>query len=103
MILDEQGDYYWHKRTGTVTRTRPETIISSPSLTLSSSSAESSFELNSLLYKSDSDNSIRVRCQSEKKSFSRTFSLLFRRSTINELNIDFQFVRSAGQMSMKKI
>lgn len=57
---DEQGDYYWHKRTGTVTRTRPETIISSPSLTLSSSSAESSFELNSLLYKSDSDNSIRT-------------------------------------------
>lgn len=61
--LDEQGVYYWHKRTGTVTRDRPESIINSPSLTLSTSSSnDTCFETNSLLYKSESDFSIRVKC-----------------------------------------
>jgi hypothetical protein len=60
-FLDEQGVYYWHKRTGTVTRDRPDSIINSPSLTLSSSSSnETCFEINSLLYKSESDYSIQV-------------------------------------------
>ncbi len=62
MFLDEQGIYYWHKHTGTVTRDRPASIINSPSLTLSSSSSiDTCFENNSLLYKSESDNSIRVK------------------------------------------
>ena len=62
LFLDEQGVYYWHKHTGTVTRDRPESIISSPSCTLSTSSSnETCFEINSLLYKSESDNSIRVK------------------------------------------
>ena len=59
IALDEQGVYYWHKRTGTVTRNRPESMINSPTMTPSSSN-ETDFETNSLLYKSDSDNSIRV-------------------------------------------
>ena len=62
IFSDEQGVYYWHKGTGTVTRDRPESIVDSPSLTLSTSSSsnETSFESNSLLYKSESDTSIRV-------------------------------------------
>jgi hypothetical protein len=62
MLLDEQGIYYWHKRTGTVTRDRPESIINSPSLTLSPSpSSDTCFETNSLLYRSESDISIQVK------------------------------------------
>lgn len=59
---DEQGVYYWHKQTGTVTRDRPESMVNSPSLTLSSCSSSNDicFENNSLLYKSESDNSIRT-------------------------------------------
>ncbi|CAF2921295.1 unnamed protein product [Rotaria sp. Silwood2] len=57
---DEQGVYYWHKLTGTVTRDRPQSMINSPSLTLSSSSNDTCFEMNSLLNKSESDNSIRT-------------------------------------------
>ncbi|CAF4223580.1 unnamed protein product, partial [Rotaria sp. Silwood2] len=57
---DEEGVYYWHKRTGTVTRERPELIIDSPSSTLSSSSSnDTCFESNSLLYKSESNPSIK--------------------------------------------
>ncbi|CAF2089263.1 unnamed protein product [Rotaria magnacalcarata] len=52
---DEQGVYYWHKLTGTVTRDRPESMINSPSLTLSSSSNDTCFEMNALLNKSESD------------------------------------------------
>ncbi|CAF4896605.1 unnamed protein product, partial [Rotaria magnacalcarata] len=53
---DEESVYYWHKRTGTVTRERPELIINSPSSTLSSSSSNDAyFETNSLLYKSESN------------------------------------------------
>ncbi len=60
-FLDEQGVYYWHKRTGTVTRERPELIIDSPSSTLSSSSSNDlCFESNSLLYQSESNLSIKV-------------------------------------------
>ncbi|CAF4770222.1 unnamed protein product, partial [Rotaria socialis] len=55
---DEQGIYYWHKITGTVTRDRPESMINSPSLTLSSSSNDTCFEINALLNKSESDISI---------------------------------------------
>ncbi|CAF1039418.1 unnamed protein product [Rotaria magnacalcarata] len=58
---DEESVYYWHKRTGTVTRERPELIINSPSSTLSSSSSNDAyFETNSLLYKSESNSSIKV-------------------------------------------
>ncbi|CAF4450400.1 unnamed protein product, partial [Adineta steineri] len=57
---DEQGVYYWHKRTGTVTRDRPESITTSPSLTLSSSSNDICFEINSLLYRSESEISIQT-------------------------------------------
>ncbi|CAF0963806.1 unnamed protein product [Adineta steineri] len=58
---DEQGVYYWHKRTGTVTRDRPESITTSPSLTLSSSSSNDiCFEINSLLYRSESEISIQT-------------------------------------------
>ncbi|CAF2518022.1 unnamed protein product [Rotaria sp. Silwood2] len=58
---DEEGVYYWHKRTGTVTRERPELIIDSPSSTLSSSSSnDTCFESNSLLYKSESNPSIKT-------------------------------------------
>ncbi|CAF1420081.1 unnamed protein product, partial [Adineta steineri] len=55
---DEEGVYYWHKRTGTVTRAHPEIIIDSPSSTLSLSSSSSlndtCYESNLLLNKSDS-------------------------------------------------
>ncbi|CAF3211947.1 unnamed protein product [Rotaria socialis] len=59
---DEESVYYWHKRTGTVTRERPELIIDSPSSTLSSSSSsnDACFETNSLLYKSESHSSIKA-------------------------------------------
>jgi hypothetical protein len=60
-VLDDEGVYYWHKRTGTVTRERPELIIDSPSSTLSSSSSnETCFEPNLLLCKSESNPSIKV-------------------------------------------
>ena len=61
-LLDDEGVYYWHKRTGTVTRERPELIIDSPSSTLSTSSSlnDACFESNSLLYKSESNSSIKV-------------------------------------------
>ncbi|CAF1340413.1 unnamed protein product [Adineta ricciae] len=61
---DEQGVYYWHKRTGTVTRERPDLTVDSPSSTLSSSSSSSlndaCFDSNSLLDKSDSSPSIKA-------------------------------------------
>ena len=61
LILDEQGIYYWHKLTGTVTRNRPESIMTPASLTLlSSPSTDMCFEINSLMYKSVSDISIQV-------------------------------------------
>lgn len=60
-LLDEQGVYYWQKRTGTVTRERPELTLDSPSSTLSSSSStDICFETNALLYKSESNASIKV-------------------------------------------
>ncbi|CAF0810219.1 unnamed protein product [Rotaria sordida] len=58
---DEEGVYYWHKRTGTVTRERPDLIIDSPSSTLSSSSSnDTCFGSNSLLYRSESNTSIKT-------------------------------------------
>ncbi|CAF1413928.1 unnamed protein product [Adineta steineri] len=61
---DEEGVYYWHKRTGTVTRAHPEIIIDSPSSTLSLSSSSSlndtCYESNLLLNKSDSDLSFKT-------------------------------------------
>ena len=61
VYLDEEGVYYWHKRTGTVTRERPELIIDSPSSTLSTSSSNDiCFETNSLLSNSESSPSIKV-------------------------------------------
>ncbi|CAF3734070.1 unnamed protein product [Adineta steineri] len=61
---DEEGVYYWHKRTGTVTRAHPEIIIDSPSSTLSLSSSSSlndtCYESNLLLNKSDSDSSFKT-------------------------------------------
>ncbi|CAF1644431.1 unnamed protein product [Adineta ricciae] len=58
---DEQGVYYWHKRTGTVTRDRPEPLTTSPSMTLSPSpSIDTCYEINSLLYRSESDMSIQT-------------------------------------------
>jgi amyloid beta (A4) precursor protein-binding family B protein 2 (Fe65-like) len=58
---DEEGVYYWHKRTGTVTRERPELINDSPSSTLSSSSSNDiCFESNSFLSKTESNPSIKV-------------------------------------------
>lgn len=59
---DEQGVYFWHKRTGTVTRDRPALILDSPTSTISSSSSmENCFESNSLLYNSDSIMSIETK------------------------------------------
>lgn len=60
---DDEGVYYWHKRTGTVTRERPDPdiIIDSPSSTLSSSSSNDfCFESNSFVSKSESNSSIKV-------------------------------------------
>ncbi|CAF4204606.1 unnamed protein product, partial [Adineta steineri] len=61
---DEEGVYYWHKRTGTVTRAHPEIIIDSPSSTLSLSSSSSlndtCYESNLLLNQSDSDLSFKT-------------------------------------------
>lgn len=60
---DDEGVYYWHKRTGTVTRERPDPdiIIDSPSSTLSSSSSNDfCFESNSFVSKSESNSSIKT-------------------------------------------
>ncbi|CAF4554057.1 unnamed protein product, partial [Didymodactylos carnosus] len=61
---DEEGVYYWQKRTGLVTRIPPCDIItpSSSTPTLSSSSSnEACYETGSLLYKSASNSSLKVK------------------------------------------
>ena len=96
---DEQGVYYWHKRTGTVTRERPALILDSPTSTLSSSSSnEICFETNALLYKSDSTNSIKVEHVRNRIGFERKEEIFFNRQTQTQTNgIVFMFVRWVGQ------
>ena len=99
---DDQGVYFWHKRTGTVTRDRPELFLDSPSSTLSSSSS------NDICFET---NFVTLRERIEQFDQSKFVSLRFdsismfsvRRVTKRRNNIVFTFDRSAGRWLTKRI
>lgn len=106
-FLDDEGVYYWHRQTGTVTRERPDVIIDSPSSTLSSSSSNDfCFESSSFLFKSESNPSIKVLNIDRQWQFSQWFIWIAFRQTMKQQqlsNIVFMFIHLDGQPLTKKI